>query len=179
VISNLTERITKQKDVINLSYRAVFREICTFIEQYLYGSKLKVVINIKSYRNSPFQQTLHFSSLVIFVGFLRVVVFLLHHIPYTIFQWLSKTQLLILEIECVPTLIYFPDFKISVSFCACKTRLTYKFRLMNEFNSASAFIKYIASYHVMQPFCSKTVNSKCPRKKFYWKHTDVRKLITL
>jgi len=87
---------------------------------YLYGFKLKVVINIKSCRNSAFQQALHFSSPVISVGFLRVVVFLLHHIQYTIFQRLSKTQLLILKIECVPTLIYFPDFKISVSFSACK-----------------------------------------------------------
>jgi len=48
---------------------------------------------------------------------------------------------------------------------------------MNEFNSDGVFIKYTARYHVMQPFCSKTINSKCLRKKFYWKHTDVRKLI--
>jgi hypothetical protein len=118
---------------------------------YLYVFKLKVVIHIKSYRNSAIQQALHFSSPVISVGFLRVV-FLLHHIQYTIFQRLSKTQILILKIECVPTLIYFPDFKISVSFSACKTRLTNIYHLMNEFNSAGAFIKCIARYHVMQPF---------------------------
>lgn len=138
---------------------------------------MKVVINIKSYRNSAFQQALHVSSPVISVGFLRVVVFLFHHIPYTIFQRLSNTELLILKIECVPTLIYLPYFIISVSFSTCKTRLIYIFHLMNEFNSAGAFIKYIARYHVMHPFCSKTVNSKCLRKKFFWKHRDVRKLI--
>jgi len=118
---------------------------------------------------------LHVSSPLISVGFLRVVVFLFHNIPYIIFQRLSKTQLLILKIECVTTLIYFPYFIISVSFSTCKTRLPY---LMNEFNSVGAFIKHIARYHVMYPFCSKTVNSKCLRK-FFWKPTDVRKLIKL
>lgn len=122
---------------------------------------------------------MHVSSPVISVGFLRVVVFLFHHVPYTIFQRLSKTQLLILRIECVPTLIYFPYFIISVSFSTSETRLTYIFHLMKEFNSAGAFIKYIARYHVMHPFRSKTVNSKCLRKKFFWKNTDVRKVIKL
>ena len=101
MISNLPERITDEKDVINLTFTSVFRDTCTFIDKYLYGLKLKVIINIKSYRNSAFQQTLHFYSPVISVGFLRVVVFLMHLIPYTIFQRLSQTQLLILKIECV------------------------------------------------------------------------------
>jgi len=179
MIANLTEKITNEKDVINLSYRSVFRETCTFIEKYLYGFELIVVINIKSRRNSALQQALHVSSPVISLGFLRVVVFLFHHIPYTIFQRLSNTQLLILKAECFPTLIYLPYFKISVSFSACETSLTYIFHLMNEFKYAGAFMKYIARYHVMQPLCSKTVNSKCLRKKFFWKHIYVRKLIKL
>jgi len=83
MISNLVERITKEKDVINFNYRPVFRETCTFIEKYLYGFTWEVVISIRSYRNSAFQQALHVSSPVISVGFLRVVVFLLHRIPYT------------------------------------------------------------------------------------------------
>lgn len=54
MISNLTERITKEKSVISWSYRSVFRETCTCFEKYLYGFKLNVVINIKSYRSSAF-----------------------------------------------------------------------------------------------------------------------------
>jgi len=33
MISNLTERIVKEKGVINLSCRSVFRETCTFFEK--------------------------------------------------------------------------------------------------------------------------------------------------